>query len=321
MAALEETLGLPVIGMESPRGVNDPALGAFADLLPQADLLVLLGKPLDFTLRFGAPPAVSAECRFAIVDPDPAMLARAPAERLAVSGLADSRAMLAALTQRAGGAGRTGQREGWHREARQALAFRPLAWAELRGGEGRLHPVELCRAVDAFLADHPEGTLICDGGEIGQWPQALVRSGRRLINGVSGTIGASIPFAMAAALERPGAPVLAVLGDGTFGFHMAEFDTAVRHRIPFVAVVGNDARWNAEHQIQLRSYGPERTHHCDLLPTRYDEVVRALGGFGALVTEASALPAALAAAHASGLPACVNVMIESVPAPAIRRPA
>ena len=163
------------------------------------------------------------------------------------------------------------------------------------------------------------GTLICDGGEIGQWPQALVRAGRRLINGVSGTIGASIPFALAAALERPGAPVVAVLGDGTFGFHMAEFDTAVRYRIPFIAVVGNDARWNAEHQIQLRSYGSERTRHCDLLATRYDAVVQALGGFGALVTEAADLPAALAAAHASGLPACINVMIESVPAPVIRR--
>ncbi|GAN47255.1 thiamine pyrophosphate-binding protein (plasmid) [Methylobacterium radiotolerans] len=317
MAALEESLGLPVVGMESPRGINDPALGAFAEVLARADLLVLLGKPLDFTLRFGAAPALAPDCRFAIVDPDPALLARAPADRLAVSGLADPRPVVAAMTARATALPR---REAWHRDARAALAYRPPAWADLRGIEGRLHPVELCRAVAAFLEDHPDGTLICDGGEIGQWPQALVRAGRRLINGVSGTIGASIPFALAAALERPGAPVVAVLGDGTFGFHMAEFDTAVRYRIPFIAVVGNDARWNAEHQIQLRSYGPERTRHCDLLPTRYDTVVQALGGFGALVTEAAAFPAALEAAQASGLPACVNVMIESVPAPVIRRP-
>ena len=295
MAALEECIGLPVLGMESPRGVNDPALGAFAEILARAELLVLLAKPLDFTLRFGDAPAVAPDCRFAVVDPDPALLARAPAGRLAVSGLADPRPLLA------------------------ALAYRPPAWADLGGG-GRVHPVALCRAVDAFLAGHPDATLVCDGGEIGQWPQALVRSGRRLINGVSGTIGASIPFAMAAALQRPGAPVVAVLGDGTFGFHMAEFDTAVRYGIPLIAVVGNDARWNAEHQIQLRSYGPERTRHCDLLPTRYDAVVQALGGFGALVTEAAALPAALEAARASGLPACLNVMIESVPAPVIRRP-
>ncbi|MEE7446519.1 hypothetical protein MRF4_00975 [Methylobacterium radiotolerans] len=227
------------------------------------------------------------------------------------------RPVLAALTARGSALPR---RDAWHREARAALAYRPPVWADFRGTGQRLHPVELCRAVDAFLERHPDGTLICDGGEIGQWPQALVRAGRRLINGVSGTIGASIPFAIAAALERPGAPVVAVLGDGTFGFHMAEFDTAVRYRIPFIAVVGNDARWNAEHQIQLRSYGPERTRHCDLLPTRYDAVVQALGGFGALVTEAAELPAALEAAQASGLPACINVMIESVAAPVIRRP-
>lgn len=322
MAALEEMLGLPVVGMESPRGLNDPALGAFAEVLAWADLLVLLGKPLDFTLRFGAAPALAPDCRFAIVDPDPALLARAPADRLAVSGLADPRPVLATLTASGTALPRrdASRRDAWHREARAALAYRPPGWGELQGSEGRLHPVALCRAVDAFLERHPDGTLICDGGEIGQWPQALVRAGRRLINGVSGTIGASIPFAIAAALERPGAPVVAVLGDGTFGFHMAEFDTAVRHGIPFIAVVGNDARWNAEHQIQLRSYGPDRTRHCDLLPTRYDAVVQALGGFGALVTEAADLPAALEAAKASGLPACVNVMIESVPAPVIRRP-
>ena len=83
------------------------------------------------------------------------------------------------------------------------------------------------------------------------------------------------------------------MGDGTFGFHMAEFDTAVRCNLPFVAVVGNDATWNAEHQIQLREYGPNRTHGCELLPSRYDLVVQALGGHGELVTSAADLPAAL----------------------------
>ncbi|KAB1079784.1 thiamine pyrophosphate-binding protein [Methylobacterium soli] len=324
MAGLEEVLGLPVVGMESPRGINDPGLGAFAQVLAQADLLVLVGKPLDFTLKFGEAPAVPADCRFAVIDPDPALIGRAPPDRLVASGRADPRPTLAALAARGAGLRRAGphasRRADWHRAAREALAYRPPAWAERRGGAGRLHPVELCRGVDAFLAGHPGGTLICDGGEIGQWPQALVRAERRLINGVSGTIGASIPFALAARMERPDAPVVAVLGDGTFGFHMAEFDTAVRYGLPFIAVVGNDARWNAEYQIQLRSYGPDRARHCDLLPARYDAAVRALGGFGALVTDAAELPDALAAAQASGLPACLNVMIESVPAPAIRRP-
>jgi acetolactate synthase-1/2/3 large subunit len=109
------------------------------------------------------------------------------------------------------------------------------------------------------------------------------------------------------------------MGDGTFGFHMAEFDTAVRYRLPFVAVVGNDATWNAEYQIQLREYGADRVHGCELLPARYDLVVAALGGHGEYVTRTQELGPALERAIASGKPACVNVMIERVPAPILRR--
>ena len=142
---------------------------------------------------------------------------------------------------------------------------------------------------------------------------------RRIINGPAGSIGASIPFAIAARAADPEAPVIAMLGDGSFGFHMAEFDTAVRYGLPFVAVVGNDAGWNAEHQIQLREYGQNRTHGCELLPSRYDLVAQALGGHGELVTSAAELAPALERALASGKPACVNIMIERVPAPVIRR--
>jgi len=143
---------------------------------------------------------------------------------------------------------------------------------------------------------------------------------RRLINGVAGSIGCSIPFALSARLVEPRAPVFAVLGDGTIGFHLAEFETAVRRNLPFVAVVGNDGRWNAESQIQLREYGSDRMHGCELLPARYDLAVAALGGHGELVSTAADLPAAVERALASGRPACVNVMIESVAAPALRQP-
>ena len=149
----------------------------------------------------------------------------------------------------------------------------------------------------------------------------MLTPARRVINGPAGSIGSSIPMAIAARATAPDSPVIAVMGDGTFGFHMAEFDTAVRCNLPFVAVVGNDAAWNAEHQIQLREYGPNRTHGCELLPSRYDQVVQALGGHGEWVTRAADLPAALDRALASGKPACVNVMIERVPAPVIRRQA
>ena len=178
---------------------------------------------------------------------------------------------------------------------------------------------ELCAALQSFFAEHPEGTLVCDGGEIGQWPQSMVSTGHRLINGIAGEIGPALPYALAVKCARPEHPVVAVMGDGTFGYHMAEIDTAVRHRVPVIIVIGNDARWSAEYRIQVRDYGAERAKYCDLLPSRYDKVAEALGGYAELVTRASDLPGALRRAAASDKPACINVMIESIAAPSVRR--
>ncbi|MEA2944106.1 MAG: hypothetical protein QOD09_4635 [Bradyrhizobium sp.] len=317
MREAADALEAPVIGMESPRGINDPGLGAFAELLAEADLVVLVGKPLDFTLRFSE--ALSPSCKWIVIDPDPAMIARAEkalAKRLLLSEIADAQTALKMFAARkpitSGSA--------WREQVREALTYEPPQWQTVRAAASdRVHPVEMCQAVGSFFDKHPGATLVSDGGEIGQWAQALVRTDRRIINGVAGTIGVSLPFAIAAQLARPEHPVVAVMGDGTFGFHMAEFDTAVRYDLPVIVVVGNDARWNAEYQIQLRQYGAERAKNCDLLPSRYDRVAEALGGFGALVSTAADLPQALDRAYLSRRPACINVMIESVAAPVIRR--
>jgi acetolactate synthase-1/2/3 large subunit len=162
--------------------------------------------------------------------------------------------------------------------------------------------------------------LVCDGGEIGQWAMACLSAAHRVNNGVAGSIGSGLPYALAARCAVPKeAPVVAIMGDGTIGFHIAEYDTAVRYGLGFVSVIGNDARWNAEYQIQLREYGAERLIGCELRPLRYDAVAQAFGAHGELVTEAQTMRGAAERAHASGLPACVNVMIEGVPAPLIKR--
>ena len=170
------------------------------------------------------------------------------------------------------------------------------------------------------LDSHPDAVLVCDGGEIGQWASACLDAPHRVINGVAGAIGSALPYALAArCASEPGTPVIAVMGDGTVGFHIAEFDTAVRYGLDFVAVVGNDARWNAEYQIQLRDYGAARLIGCELLPTRYDAVATAFGGFGELVCSADTMAPALQRARESRLPACLNVMIEGLPAPNLQR--
>jgi acetolactate synthase-1/2/3 large subunit len=126
-------------------------------------------------------------------------------------------------------------------------------------------------------------------------------------------------MAVAAKLLYPEAPVIAMMGDGTFGFHCAEFDTAVRYQTPFVCVVGNDARWNAEYQIQVRQYGADRTIGCELLPSRYEKVAEAFGGHGEYVDHANALGPALLRANSAGVAACLNVPLDGLPAPVIRR--
>jgi len=326
LARLESALGIACVGMESPRGINDPCLGAFAPVLAQADCILLLGKRLDFTLAFGRAPAIDPRCTFVQVDPDALELdrtRRALGDRVVGSEVADVSAaidMLAALAQR--NARNVPTPGNWVDEVRAALTYRPPAWDGARSAEGgKLHPVEACRPLQRLLDSDPESVFVCDGGEFGQWAQACLHAPHRVINGVAGSIGSALPFAVAARLARPDAPVVALLGDGTFGFHAAEIDTAVRHALPFVAVVGNDARWNAEYQIQLKRYGPDRLIGCELRPLRYDHVTVALGGHGEHVTEARELPAAIDRAHASGLPACIDVAIDGLAAPVIRREA
>jgi len=325
MSELEQAIGAPAFGMESPRGINDPGLGSFAEVLARADLIVLIGKALDFTLRFGDPPFVSADCSFIVVDPDPGQIALIrdhKGDRLLFAALADPLSAIQSIIDRTDKPAERATE--WLENARRASAFRPAEWKNLSSRRaappGHIHPLELCAVLQSFFDEHPDGTLVCDGGEIGQWPQSMVRTGRRLINGVAGEIGPSLPYALAVKCARPGHPVIAVMGDGTFGFHMAELDTAVRHRLPVVVIVGNDARWSAEYRIQLRDYGAERAKYCDLLPSRYDKVAEALGAHGEFVTGASELAPALERAVASNKPACINVMIESVAAPTVKRP-
>ncbi len=319
LAALQAASGVPVVGMESPRGIADGSLGAFGPLLAEADCVLLLGKRLDFTLKFGQSPAFPAGAEVLQIDADEDELGRsrrAVGNRLTVTAIADAASALRELSV----AAVAGAPMEWLEAVEQARTFRPPAWSQAHSTlPGRLHPVQMLQPLQALLDSHPDAVLVCDGGEIGQWATACLQAPHRLINGVAGAIGAALPYALAARCAVPDAPVVAVMGDGTVGFHIAEFDTAVRYHLPLLVVVGNDARWNAEYQIQLRDYGLDRLVGCELLPSRYDAVAVAFGGHGSQVVDAQDMAGALRSAQASGLPACINVMIEGLPAPVIRR--
>jgi acetolactate synthase I/II/III large subunit len=320
LAKLEAATKAPAVIIESPRGVADATLGAFSDLVTRADLIVLIGKALDFTTRWLSGKAFDPNLRVIAIDPEAALVERAGKEmdgRLVLGCIADVRGAAETLIARASGT--PSRAADWLAEARAALDNRPAAWARITAQTpDRLHPAEVFRVLRPYVERDPDTVLICDGGEFAQWGQSMLPVRRRMINGVGGSIGGSLAFANAARLAEPKAPIFVVLGDGTIGFHIAEFETAVRRKLPFVAILGNDALWNAESQIQLREYGRARMHGCELTPARYDLVVTALGGHGELVTRASDLASAIERALRSGKPACINIMIESIAAPVIR---
>ena len=305
--------GIPALTMESPRGVNDPWLHMASTRLGEADVVLLLGKRLDFSVRFGEPPAFAPDCRFIQADVDAGAMAGGARVALAIAGEP------ARVTDQLHAAGRDRRwaHHDWGESIQEARRTAPAEWEALRRSSRRpIHPLRVCAALQPLL--DAGAILVCDGGEFGQWVQAGVEAETRLINGLSGSIGSAIPMACAARLARPDRTVVAVLGDGTFGFHALELDTAARYGLPIVTVVGNDARWNAEHQLQIQHYGAGRTVGCELRPTRYDRMAEALGAHGELVEQAEDLDAALARAVKSGLPACVNVTIDGLPAPTYR---
>jgi acetolactate synthase-1/2/3 large subunit len=311
VARLAGLTGAPALRLESPRGLDDPSLGEAADCLADADLLCLLGKTLDFTLGFGR--GFAPDCRV-IQIAGPGEVPRQP-ERLALAIAGDPARLVPRLT--AGARRRGWPARDWTRRVAAARESRPVAWASLDLGARPIHPLAICQALQPLLT--AGGILVSDGGEFGQWAQAGLRAEPRLINGPAGSIGSALPMGLAARLAHPDRTVVVTLGDGTFGFHALELETAVRCGLPVVVVIGNDGRWNAEHQLQLRHFGPDRTVACELGPVRYDRLAEALGAHGERVERPEDLPAALARAVAAGRPACVDVVIDGVAAPTFRR--
>ena len=310
---LSAVTGIPSLAMESPRGVNDPWLHMATTYLERADFVLLLGKRLDFAVRFGGPPAFTSACRFVQADWDAEALDGSGRVTL---GMVTDPALLAERLADSCGA-MSGRWRAWGELIAAARRLVPDEWHALRRKPGApIHPLRVSAALQPWL--DRGAILVADGGEFGQWIQAGCEADTRLINGPAGSIGSALPMALGARLAHPERTVIAALGDGTFGFHGFELDTALRYDLPVVAIVGNDARWNAEHQLQRQQYGADRAVGCELLPSRYDKLAAALGGHGEYVEEPDDLEPALERAVRSGLPACVNVMIDGLAAPTYR---
>jgi acetolactate synthase-1/2/3 large subunit len=271
--------------------------------LAQTDLCFVFGTPFDFRLEYGR--AINPAAKVVQIDLDGSELGRNRRIDVAIdgdSGVVLSQ-LLAEVKEKKGGA--------WLPTVRAAEdKSRAKMAAEIASDASPPNPLRVCAELGKRLGK--DDIVIGDGGDFVataayvlklEWPQLWMDPGPL------GTLGVGPGYAMAAQLLRPGAHVVLVYGDGSFGFHAMEFEAMVRQNIPVIAVIGNDAAWTQIRRGQVELYGPQRAPATALEYTRYDKVVEALGGFGAYVERTEDLGPALDAAFASGKPACVNVKI------------
>jgi acetolactate synthase-1/2/3 large subunit len=179
-----------------------------------------------------------------------------------------------------------------------------------------LHPAAFFRELGAAL---PRDVLYSwDGGDFAHWGRSLLparQPGGWLRLGPLGTIGASLPNSLALQLAHPGRPVAMITGDGALGFYIAEMDSLVRHKLPVVLIVGNDAGWGLERELQSSATGGAPTVACELQPTRYDVIMKGFGGEGETIERLDQVRPAVERAFASGAPYCLNVKIRGVRSP------
>ncbi len=304
---LAERLRIPVLANGMARGI----VGADRDLsfsrarsaaLSQADVALVIGVPMDFRLGFGG-----------VFGPQTQLIVADRAEpdrehpRAVTAGLyGDLPATLAALAHAA-----ATDHEDWigglrtiETEARAAEA------AELADDRTPLHPMRVYAELMPLL--DRDAIIVIDAGDFGSYAGRVIDSytpGAWLDSGPFGCLGSGPGYALAAKLARPERQVVLLQGDGAFGFSGMEWDTLVRHGVHVVSVVGNNGIWALEKHPMEMLYGYSVV--ADLRPgTRYDEVVRALGGHGELVSTPAQLRPALRRAFDSGLPAVVNTLTD-----------
>jgi acetolactate synthase-1/2/3 large subunit len=202
----------------------------------------------------------------------------------------------------------------WSEKLKKAYsAFRVTEMEQRSTPAHPIHPNRLVAKIQEFFGN--EAYYVSDGGDTSYFGLAGFISSLKAgvmtpAGSLMGCLGTGIPFAMAAKLAHPDKPVVVLNGDGSFGFNAMEFDTALRHDIPFVCVINNDCAWGMIKHAQEMSLGPDRLTCSELGVRRYDRMIEGLGGHGELVERDEDIIPALQRAVDSKKPACVNVLTD-----------
>ncbi|MGC4111075.1 MAG: acetolactate synthase [Nocardioides sp.] len=313
---LVQATGVPAITNGMGRGVvpgGHPLLvtKARGAALGGADLVVVVGTPLDFRLGygvFGGKEEGSHPARVVHVADSAGQVAQHAELADSVSG--DLSTILRGLLTGLEGSDPS-RWQPWVEGLQDAVRAATARDAELLAAEADpIHPARIYGELVPRLAD--DAVVIGDGGDFVSFAGKYVepqRPGGWLDPGPYGCLGAGLGGAVAARLVRPSSQVVLLLGDGAAGFSLMDVDTLVRHDLPVVMVMGNNSAWGLEKGPMQMIYGYDVA--ADLgRQTRYDEVVKALGGAGETVTDPRGIGPALDRAFAAGTPYLVNVITD-----------
>lgn len=323
LAAFAEHASIPVYTISLARGVypdSAPMSMGYADVslnrgagnaFAEADVVLVVGKRVDFRLAMGSTKLFPASAKFVQVDIHPAEVGIN--RRIDVGLCADAKLTLASLRE---GWGTATPRDGWVDRVR-GFQRDWQAWlsAAALDAASPIHPAALFSELRRAL---PADVLYSwDGGDFVHWGRAILPANQpagwvRL--GPLATIGAALPNGLALQMAHPDRPVAILTGDGALGFYIAELDSLVRHALPVVIIVGNDAGWGLERELQGRTH----TVGCELRATRYDLVMQGFGGLGENITSLSEVGPAVQRAFAARRPYLLNVNVRGVRSPFTR---
>ncbi|HEX5268084.1 MAG TPA: acetolactate synthase [Acidimicrobiales bacterium] len=306
LRTLAETLRIPVwlngLGRGCLPADHELAFARTRSAVKTADVVMVVGTPLDFRLSFGR----FGDARVIHVA-DAADQLAAHAE-LAVGVAGDLRSALSGMAEWSGA---RADHESWIGGLRQQeAAARQAERADLESAARPIHPArvygELRRVLDR------DAVVVCDGGDFVSYAGKLVdayQPGCWLDTGPYGCLGTGMGYSIAARVARPDRQVVTLFGDGALGFCGMDADSLVRHGLPVVMVVGNNGIWGLEKHPMRALYGYDVA--ADLQPEcRYDQVVAALGGAGETVHDPEEIGPALRRALDSGVPYLVNVITD-----------
>ena len=302
---------IPIITMSSPRGSNDPSLGKLKLALKESDLLIFIDKDIDFTLGFGSKERISSDniiyisCNDASINHAKEMLK----DRALININAEPKSAIASISKLK----HNQNYESWLNHVKNLLASRPNKPITKND---KIKPYDLCKLVVNEVENNSDAIYISDGGEFGQWAQSIIPKSKIITNGPSGAIGGATPQAIGASFANPDSIIVCFMGDGTAGFQIAEWETARRHNLPIIYIIGNDQRWGAEVEIQIRDYGKDRAQYCMLDNlTRYDQIAEGMGCQGHFIQSIDQLKKVINEAILSKKTTIIDIQMDGLPAP------